>query len=297
MTASSPATQAWERERGRLLGIAYRMLGDLGHAEDVVSEVAIDALREERAGTREVRSWPALLTTMCVRRSIDRLRAEIAVREDYVGHWLPEPVATGRLPEDAIADRELLSHALLHLAEQLAPEARAALVLHRAFGMPTREIAEILEKSPTAVRQLLSRAERRLRIDATSTPPRSADREALARLVAAIEEGEIDAVVTLLEDDAILWADGGGRVRSALNPVFGAEKVARFLRGIVERARAHDAVHPLRGGLVEVNGETALLLHYSGHDAVVTIELGDSGRIRALRQVANPEKLRHARAA
>ena len=162
MTAASPAALAWEAERGRLIGIAYRMLGDFGHAEDVVSEVAIEALKAERADA--VRSWPAWLTTTCVRRTIDRVRALVAVREEYTGHWLPEPVATERLPEDAVADREMLSLALLHLAEQLSPEARAAVVLHRAYAMTAIEIGEILERSPASVRQLISRGERRLQI-------------------------------------------------------------------------------------------------------------------------------------
>lgn len=140
MTASTPATAAWHAERDRLLGIAYRMLGDFGHAEDVVSEVAIEAVRAERTAAGAVRSWPAWLTTVCVRRSIDSARRQAAAREEYPGPWLPEPVATQRLPEDAVANRELLSVVLLHLAEQLAPEARAALILHRAFDMSSVEI-------------------------------------------------------------------------------------------------------------------------------------------------------------
>ena len=182
-TVATPAARAWEAERGRLIGIAYRMLGDFGHAEDVVSEVAIDALRTEQADAGGVRSWPAWLTTTCVRRSIDRVRSLAAVREDYTGHWLPEPVETSRLPEDAVADREMLSLALLHLAEQLTPDARAAVVLHRAYGMPATEIAEILEKSPAAVRQLISRGERRLRLDEDASPPRATDPQALSALV------------------------------------------------------------------------------------------------------------------
>ncbi len=157
MTLAVSATAAWQSERNRLLGIAYRMLGDFGHAEDVVSEVAIDAVRQERkTAASGVDSWPAWLTTVCVRRSIDRVRQLSAVREEYTGPWLPEPVDSGQLPEEAVANRELLSLTLLHLAEQLAPEARAALVLHRAFGMPAPEIAEILDKTPAAVRQMIS---------------------------------------------------------------------------------------------------------------------------------------------
>src|SRR5690606_18198128 len=126
-----------------------------------------------------VRSWPAWLTTTCVRRAIDRARSLAAAREDYIGHWLPEPVATSRLPEDAVADREMLSLALLHLAEQLTPEARAAVVLHRAYGMSSAEIGGIVGRSPAAVRQLISRGERRLRVDEESGAPHAADPRAL----------------------------------------------------------------------------------------------------------------------
>lgn len=291
MTLLSPATSAWTSERGRLLGIAYRMLGDFGHAEDVVSEVAIEALREEESGTREVRSWPALLTTICVRRSIDRLRTEIAVREDYTGHWLPEPVSLDRLPEDAVADREMLSLALLHLAEQLSPEARAAVVLHRAFGMTAVEIGEILERTPVAVRQLISRAEKRLHLESAPTISRSPARAVLEQLVGAIEGGDVDAVVSMLSDDAILWADGGGVVSSALNPVFGPEKITRFLRGVLEIARGFDTRHPMVAEVVEANGEAALMLHYAGRATLTTFELDDAGMVCGIRQVSNPAKL------
>lgn len=292
MTAASPAALAWEAERGRLIGIAYRMLGDFGHAEDVVSEVAIEALKAERADA--VRSWPAWLTTTCVRRSIDRVRALVAVREEYTGHWLPEPVATERLPEDAVADREMLSLALLHLAEQLSPEARAAVVLHRAYAMTAIEIGEILERSPASVRQLISRAERRLQIDEHSPTPHAADPEALAALMSAVQQGDLDTLLDLLTDEAILWTDGGGVVAATRNPIFGADKVHRFYVGVRDKTAklAPDlpfAIHP-----IEVNGEFALALTHSGRTDVLTLEFDASGRIRGIRQVSNPHKLTRA---
>ncbi|MBS1697927.1 MAG: sigma-70 family RNA polymerase sigma factor [Actinobacteria bacterium] len=298
MTLASPAAHAWQAERGRLIGIAYRMLGDYGHAEDVVSEVAIDALQRERAeGSHPgspagipVHSWPAWLTTVCVRRSIDRVRALAAVREEYIGPWLPEPVATSRLPEDAVADRELLSLALLHMAEQLAPDARAAVVLHRAFGMSAVEIGRMLEKSPTAVRQLISRGERRLRLDEDPARRRPADPAVLAALLAAVETGDITGVLTLLADDAILWSDGGGKVRAARNPIFGADHVRRFFAGVLQKATADPTV-PFGAALIDVNGEPAVALTHSGRTDVLTIEFGDDGLIHGLRQVCNPDKL------
>lgn len=292
MTAASPAALAWEAERGRLIGIAYRMLGDFGHAEDVVSEVAIEALKAERADA--VHSWAAWLTTTCVHRSIDRVRALVAVREEYTGHWLPEPVATDRLPEDAVADRELLSLALLHLAEQLAPDARAAVVLHRAYAMTAVEIGAILEKSPAAVRQLISRAERRLQLDEHSPTPHAADPAALGSLLAAVQNGDLDTLLTLLTDESILWTDGGGVVAATRNPIFGAEKVHRFYLGVREKARAFDPVHPFSVAPIEVNGVFALALSHSGRVDVITLEFDQSGMIRGIRQVSNPRKLTRA---
>ncbi|MGB4137530.1 MAG: sigma-70 family RNA polymerase sigma factor [Microbacterium sp.] len=291
MTLATPASRAWESERGRLIGIAYRMLGDFGDAEDVVSEVAIDALREERGGGG-VRSWPAWLTTVCVRRSIDRVRALAVAREEYVGSWLPEPVSTARLPEDAVADRELLSLALLHLAEQLPADARAAVVLHRAYGMSAVEIGGILRKSPAAVRQAISRGERRLRLTPDAAPSRSPDAAALGALASAIEGGDLPTVLALLSDDVTLWSDGGGRVRAALKPILGGDRVRRFLLGVLDKARASG--HPLGVALLDVNGESALALTHSGRTDVLTVELDGNGRIDGIRMVSNPEKLRRA---
>ncbi|MFF1830313.1 sigma-70 family RNA polymerase sigma factor [Paenarthrobacter sp. NPDC058040] len=289
MSLAVSATAAWQSERSRLLGIAYRMLGDFGHAEDVVSEVAIDAVRQERRSG--VDSWPAWLTTVCVRRSVDRVRQLAAIREDYTGPWLPEPVDTSRLPEETVANRELLSLTLLHLAEQLAPEARAALVLHRAFGMSAPEIGEILEKSPAAVRQMISRSERRLDIDPDAPAPRAKDRAALEKLVLAIENGDIDTVVAMLDRDAVLWADGGGKVKSAMNPLFGAARIARFFAGILGKAAAVDPLRPVSAEVIDINGEPALVLRHQSRADVLVLDGGPGGTIRALRQVSNPDKL------
>lgn len=287
MTTTTPAAEAWHAERGRLVGIAYRMLGDMTEAEDVASDVAESALAAERGGER-IRSWPAWLTTTCVRRSIDRVRALAARRETYPGPWLPEPVSLERLPDEVAATRELLSITLLHLAEQLSPEARAAIVLHRAFGMSAPEIGEILERSPAAVRQLVSRAERSLRIDADARPV-AADAAALHRIVAAIETGDVSGVLALLDDDVVLYSDGGGIVSAARRPLHGAEAVARFALGVAEKAaRAGLAVEV---SVIEVNGEPALDFRRPDRRDVAIVELAGSGLVRAVRQISNPEKL------
>ncbi|MGO4434138.1 sigma factor-like helix-turn-helix DNA-binding protein [Paenarthrobacter sp. RAF9] len=198
---------------------------------------------------------------------------------------------TAQLPEEAVANRELLSLTLLHLAEQLAPEARAALVLHRAFGMTAPEIADVLGKTPAAVRQLISRAERRLDIDPNAPAPRAKDRAALEKLVQAIEQGEINTVVSMLHRDAVLWADGGGKVKSAMNPLFGASRIARFFAGILGKAVDFDPVEPIRAWVVEINGGAALVLRHNGRSDVMELDAAPDGSIRGLRQVSNPDKL------
>ncbi|MEE2523468.1 sigma-70 family RNA polymerase sigma factor [Pseudarthrobacter sp. J75] len=291
MTPPMAAAAAWQHERNRLLGIAYRMLGDFGHAEDVVSEVAVDALRQERGGGAAVESWPAWLTTVCVRRSVDRVRQLASIREEYTGPWLPEPVDTSRLPEDTVANRELLSLTLLHLAEQLSPESRAALILHRAFGMSAPEIGSILDKTPAAVRQLVSRAERRLDIDPDAPAPPARDEAALDRLARAIEEADIDGVLGMLDPDAVLWTDGGGKVKSAQNPIFGAERITRFYAGVLLKAVAFNPARPVFTEKIQINGGPALVLRHQGRSDVLLIDVAPGGSIRAIRQVSNPDKL------
>lgn len=286
---TTPAGLAWSRERARLVGLGYRMLGDFGEAEDVVSDVAIEALREEASGG-EVRSWEAWLTTVCVRRCIDRLRRLHAEREEYPGPWLPEPVATERLPDEVASGRELLSIAMLHLAEQLDPHTRAAIVLHRAFGMTAVEIGPVLHRSPASVRQLISRGERRLQ-PREALPTRAAASAIVERLVRAVENGDIAGVTDLLTDDAVLWADGGGVVKSALNPIFGATHIARFFAGVLQKAATQ--AEPILARAVEVNGEIALSLSTYGLADVIAFEWRDE-RVCGIRRVSNPAKLTRA---
>lgn len=281
------ATRAWDAERGRLFGIAYRILGDAGHAEDVVSEVGIAAVVHERKVDEAVASWPAWLTTVSVRCAIDRSRHLFSIKEDYPGPWLPEPISTDQLPEDAVANRELLSLTLLHLAEQLSPEARAAFVLTRAFDMSAEEVARILEKKPAAVRQMVSRAARRLDIDRQVT--RAADRTVLNRLIDAIHSGDLPTALSLLlAEDAVFWADGGGKVSSALNPIFGAERIARFFNSVITPG---DPSGQDFKGIVDVNGGVAIAVVRADHDHVLELQVDAEGRICSLRLVSNPDKL------
>ncbi|MGC2941759.1 MULTISPECIES: sigma factor-like helix-turn-helix DNA-binding protein [unclassified Brevibacterium] len=306
----SPATRAWEAHRGRLFGIAYRMLGDVGLAEDIVSEVGIAAVVQERkpaddhsddacessepshgTGRSTVRSWPGWMTTVCVRRSIDQARHLDSIREEYPGSWLPEPVATEALPDEALANRELLSVTLLHLAEQLTPEARAAVVLARAFDVPTGEISLILDKSAAAVRQMISRAERRL--DLGGHVSRSGNRQVIDRLVDAIRSGDQStALRLLLADDAIFWSDGGGQVPATRNPLFGIDRIIRFFAAVFDSS---DPSSQQVSGIIDVNGEAAIGIAKDGAVRVLAVEVDDTGLVTGLRQVNNPFKLERVR--
>jgi DNA-directed RNA polymerase specialized sigma24 family protein len=304
----SPATRAWEEHRGRLFGIAYRMLGDVGLTEDIVSEVGIAAVIQERKGAVDrsdghagdsaqppedpggsgtVRSWPGWLTTVCVRRSIDQARHLDSVKEEYPGSWLPEPVATEALPDEAVANRELLSVTLLHLADQLTPEARAAVVLSRAFDVPTNEISVILDKSAAAVRQMISRAERRL--DLGRHISRTGNRQVIDRLVDAIRSGDQSSTLRLLlADDAIFWSDGGGKVPATRNPLFGIDRIIRFFAAVFDPS---DPSRQQVSGVIDVNGEAAIGIVKDGDLRVLAIEVDDAGLVAGLRQVNNPDKL------
>lgn len=286
-STTTEATRAWDAEKRRLFGIAYRILGDAGHAEDVVSEVGIAAVVHERKTDAAVTSWPAWLTTVCVRRSIDRSRHLSSIKEDYPGPWLPEPVSTDQLPDDAVANRDLLSLTLLHLAEQLNPEARAAFVLVRAFDMSAEEVARILEKKPAAVRQMVSRAARRLDLDRQVT--READRVVLGRLIDAIHSGDLSTALNLLlAEDAVFWADGGGKVASALNPIFGAERIIRFFDSVITPG---DPSGQDFRGIVEINGGLAVAVVRADRDHVLEVQVDADGRVCGLRLVSNPDKL------
>ena len=288
------------------------MLGDVGLAEDIISEVGIAAVVQERKGAGDqadglagdsgqppeeagdrgrVRSWPGWLTTVCVRRSIDQARHFDSIKEDYPGSWLPEPVATDALPDEAVANRELLSVTLLHLADQLTPEARAAVVLSRAFDVPTSEISSILDKSAAAVRQMISRAERRLDLDVHVS--RTGNRQVIDRLVDAIRSGDQRSTLRLLlADDAIFWSDGGGKVPATRNPLFGIDRIIRFFAAVFDPS---DPSSQRVTGVIDVNGEPAIGIVKDGDLRVLAIEVDDTGRVSGLRQVNNPDKLERVR--
>lgn len=274
--------------RNRLLGVAYRLLGSVGDAEDVVQEAW---LRWGRADTATVADPEAFLVRTVSRLAIDRLRRIAARRETYVGPWLPEPVLTGGRDDPAAeAERAAsVSMAMLVVLETLSPLERTVFVLHEAFAYPAAEIAEILDRSPAAVRQLAHRAREHV---AARRPRFPADpdvrRVATERFLRASVEGDVTTLLELLAPDATLWADGGGKIKAPRRPIHGADKIARFFAAI-----GSEALVP--GSWVEIvdvnGGPAAVFVGPPGVIAVLQLDLGDGDRVIDLRLFGNPDKL------
>jgi RNA polymerase sigma-70 factor (ECF subfamily) len=275
-------TQTFESHRPKLRGIAYRMLGSRSDAEDIVQDAY---LRWHRAPTEEIRTPEAWLTTVVTRLSIDRLRQAKAEREAYVGPWLPEPVV-----ESADATTELassLSVAFLVVLERLAPEERAAFLLHEVFESDYDEIAQILGKSEAACRQLVSRARKRVHEERPRMQVSEAARTTLLnRFVQAILMRDKDAMMAVLATDAAWVSDGGGKARAALKPVIGNEAVARFALGVIGRYADQATFRH-----VSVNGETGLALYFGEQLISVMSIRTDGHRILDVFSTLNPAKL------
>ena len=284
---AAPA-QGVAQHRPRLLGLAYRMLGDMDDAEDVVQEAYLRWHLEPRDDIRSPEAW---LVTVATRLSVDRLRRARADRARYVGPWLPEPIATEpdrSAPTDRSAELASdLSVALLVLLESLAPEERAAFLLREVFGTDYAEIARILERRPDAVRQMVHRARQRVHAGRPriATPPDAHERM-LERFLAALAADDAPALLALLAPDVTVTTDGGGVVTAARNRITGPDRASRFLLGVVRKFGANAV---WRMGMV--NGQPALLNMAGGLVRSATVLDVDDGRIRGVYSVLNPAKL------
>jgi RNA polymerase sigma-70 factor (ECF subfamily) len=281
--ASDAALAAFESARPRLFGIAYRMMGTVAEAEDLVQEAW---LRWQGADHESVREPAAFLATTVTRLALTELDSARARRERYVGPWLPEPVDTASDPALGAERAEALSFAMLVLLERLSPAERAAYVLHEAFDYPYRRVAEVLETSEANARQLGSRARAHLERVRTASVSDAERQRLLAAFLAAAQEGDLERLESVLAEDVIALSDGGGVVLAARKPVVGRERVAPFLLGVLEKFAA-DLEHVP----VSYNGETAFV-SLRGRDpvAVWTLDIGPDG-IRGFYNVMNPAKL------
>lgn len=279
-TQQSTGEPVWVAERPRLLTLGYRMLGSWHDAEDVVQEAG---LRWTSADRGDVETPGAYLTTVVTRLSIDRLRARQRSLETYVGPWLPEPVATDRLPDELFADASSLSLATLHLMERMTPPERAVYVLREGFAYSFREIGTILDRTESGVRQLFRRAGQRVGDKARfQADPREHER-LLRAVIDASRAGDVEELERELHDQVVLWSDGGGKTAAAINPIYGPSKVARFLAGIHRR-------QPSEFVLAEVNGLPAFEVTGPNGRRIIALGLVD-GKVTGVYMVANPDKL------
>jgi RNA polymerase sigma-70 factor, ECF subfamily len=280
----------FEQHRSRLFGIAYRMLGSRADAEDVLQEAY---LRWHRAPVEEIRSSEAWLVTATTRLCIDRLRMVREARETYVGPWLPEPLLEDVAPpaDTALDLASSLSMAFLVVLERLLPEERAAFLLHDVFDSDYAEIAQILGKSETACRQIVSRARKRIRekrprVQVTET----ARRALLDRFVTAVQTHDKEALLALFAQEATWTSDGGGKARAALKVVRGRDRVVRFVLGVLGQHMDKFSFTP-----TTVNNEAGLALRAGGELFSVISARTDGVRILDIYTVLNPDKLRLVR--
>jgi RNA polymerase sigma-70 factor (ECF subfamily) len=278
--------ESQEQLRAYLFAIAYRMLGSVAEAEDVVQEAF---LRYHEAEV-EAESPKAYLATITTRLAIDELRSARARREVYPGQWLPEPI----VDDEAVRHAETadsLSLAFLHLLEKLAPVERAVFLLREVFDYPYDEVARIVGKTPDNCRQILARAHQHVQAGRRRFDVSREERDEVARrFLAAWEDGDTESLIDLLAPDATVYGDGGGKAPSMPVPLVGAERVAKAIVGWGRQARERGLVH--RPALV--NGEPGLVFHDSEGRAVwvSALEIVD-GVVIAIRSVLNADKLEH----
>jgi len=271
--------------RKRLLSLAYGYVGSLTEAEDLVQEAL---LRVQQSNTQSIRNKEAWLTTVVTHLAIDKLRSAQHRREVYPGEWLPEPVFGAPTPEQDAITRSRLTLGLLYLLEKLAPEQRAVFVLREVFEYSYERIAEITEKSEAACRQLMVRARTALE-RSREQPPVSSKiaNSVVSRFLLALSRGDEKELLGVITDDAILVGDGGGKVPSILNPVYGADRIIRFFFGVAKKLGHGWEVHP-----AIVNSGPGLVTYMDGHLSSVTSLEFEAERIRAMYSVSNPDKLR-----
>ena len=280
----------FEAHRGKLFGIAYRMLGTVGDAEDAVQDAY---LRYAAANKHDLRSVEAFLITVVTRVCLDRIKSAQAQREVYVGEWLPEPLMTdlppeARDPAERAADLDSISMAFVLLLQSLSPEERAVFLLHEVFDYGYGEIAAFIGKTEDACRQLFSRAkkhmaEHRPRI---KTRPEEHNR-VLQSFMQAVSTGDLSGLMQLMCADVTMTSDGGGKASAALYPVHGPDHVARFVIGTVKKVAADE----LNFEVAPINGQLGFITRYQGQVFNITMLDVVDGHISAVYFMRNPDKL------
>jgi RNA polymerase sigma-70 factor (TIGR02957 family) len=282
---TDPATEAFLAHRNLLFTVAYEMLGSAADAEDVLQETWVRWAGVDLEAVRDQRAYLVQITT---RQALTRLRTLERRKESYVGPWLPEPLLTSPDVAEDVELADSVSMAMLLVLETLTPTERAVFVLREAFDLGYDEIAEAVDKSPAAVRQIAHRA----RAHVAARRPRGVvspteTRDALEAFQRAAETGDLQRLLDLLAPDVVFLADGGGVKQAVLRPIVGADRVGRVLAAGLGRLTGASLQQ------AQVNGDPALILRQGGEvDTVLALRI-DDGRITGLYAVRNPEKLSH----
>lgn len=296
--ARDPGLPAIIGERRHLINLAYRLLGSVADAEDVVQETYARWYAMSREQQEAINSPGGWLTTVAGRICLDMLGSARARRERYVGEWIPEPVpdsaewrsnrdgSAGVDPVDRVTLDESINMAFLVILESMTPAERVAFILHDVFGHSFAEVAEIVGRTPAACRQLASSARRRVRASETSATPTAQHAGLVSELKQAWETMDIEALIGILDPAVVAVADGGGLAGAVLHPIEGGEQLARLFVEIAHRTPGMTLVE------ATVNGRPGLVARQSGVTVTVMAFEVAAGRITHIWAVRNPEKLR-----
>ncbi|HEX3955888.1 MAG TPA: RNA polymerase sigma factor SigJ [Trebonia sp.] len=286
---------SFSQARARLVRVAYAILGSHAEAEDVVADCWLRLVAADgHEPVRDVESWAVVAVS---RMALDVLRSARVRREQYVGPWLPEPVVSGDPaegdpaegdPAEKVTLDDEVSYALLVVLETLSPPERTSFVLHDLFGMPFDEVASVVGRSPAAVRQLASRARRHVRSHGAlpSSVNAAEHRRVVSAFSSAVTSGDLATLIRVLDPSVVLVSDGGGVVSAARKPILGADRVARFLLGVMAKGGPEDRI-----AQVDVNGSPGFALYQDG-DLVTVVSVTVAGdRVTRLDFVRAPAKL------
>jgi len=284
MTTTADGLSDFETHRQFLGGLAYRMLGSVAEAEDIVQDAFLRWREVDRADVAEPRAYLArIVSRLC----LDRMKSASQRREQYVGMWLPEPVVAE--PAQSLADD--LSVALLLALERLSPLERAAFLLHDVFDMDYAAVAAAIDHSEAACRQLAARARTHVQQDQPRYPTADAEARKIADAFAfASASGDVEGFARLLADDAVYYSDGGGKRRCALNPIVGKERIVRFYAGLLEKGTSSFTAR--RAEPATLNGLPGFVFQTAEGTETMAVEVAN-GAIVAVYQVRNPDKVRH----
>lgn len=285
MTASGEDAEIFEANRARLLRIAYRMLGTLGEAEDMVQDAWLRWSRTDRA---DVGNAAAFLARTVTRLCLDHLKSARAKRETYIGSWLPEPLLEIAGTDPGLGEADDVSLYLMMALERLSPLERASFLLHDVFDMPFSEVARTIGREESTCRQLAARARAHVRAERPRYPMAPSDGEAFARaFFDAIATGDLAQLSTMLAEDVVAYADGGGKAPAHINPIIGREKVLRLIAGL--HAKPGDAPRWIRGA--RIDGLPGFVAYDRWGTLQTTALALDEGQVIAFYTMRNPDKL------